>query len=218
MEELGFDIETIPNVDLVDALPTPEVNFGNTKDPDKRAVIIEDAKKDQIDKMALNPFWGRVCSYSFFGENVQVWKTMDEISDASEIGLITDIFTRLSGVNNIATSLITWNGFNFDLPFVFKRAMLLKMVPMCNGLSYWCKKYTHYPHCDMKQEIASWGNDYTSLDTASRLILGERKIGLDVTKFIQMIKDGQSSEIGIYNLKDAELTYKIFKAASPYFF
>jgi predicted PolB exonuclease-like 3'-5' exonuclease len=221
---ISIDIESIPNLDLIGSLPEPEVALGNTKDPEKIKAKIEEAKKEQIDKMGLNPFFARVCSFATWGDIEENcgFKVIDQdISDASEINLITHALHFFCAGPTTSPVIITWNGHNFDIPFLFKRAMLLQMdLPsgLC-GMSYFCRKYQHASHIDLMQELCGW-NGHLKLDTASKMILGESKADhADFSKFIDIIKSGDGdSEIGVYNLKDAELTWNIYKRVSPYIF
>lgn len=214
----ALDIETVPNLNLIDALPEIEVAIGNMVDPAKIAAKTKKCKDEQVSKMALDPFWGRICSYAVYGPDIKKYHTVDEVSDTSEIELISEILALMCVTEKTHPYIITWNGAKFDMPFIFKRAMLLKVeIPAgCMGLSHWTKKYTHTPHCDMMQEFTGWGNDHLKLDTCAGQLLGQRKIGVDCTTFLQMITDGKQDEIGIYNLMDSELTYNIHEAAAPY--
>lgn len=218
MSRNALDIETVPNVALICSLPEPEVKIGNLKDPEKIAEKIKEAKEDQISKMALFPYTGRICSYAVYGDSVQKYHTIDEISDVAEMELISEIMGILSLNNNQCDCVITWNGIQFDIPFIFIRAMLLKMELKCPAMSYFTKRYSHFPHTDMMKELVYWSNDHMRLNYASKLILGKSKIDTDVTKFVEMIKTGQSDQIGIYNLMDAQLTYEIFLATEKYLF
>lgn len=220
MSEFGFDIETIPNKNMVDALPEPEYKYGNTKDEDKRKVIEKEAKQKQIDDMALSPFYGRICSYAVYGPEIQKYHTIDEISDAAEIELISEVFELFTCTTTTVPRVITWRGNDFDLPFLFIRAAILNVVVPagCLRLQNMIKRYATAPHCDLERVISNWGQKMTSLNFVASSFLGEKKIESDFTKFIEMIESGKSHEIGIYNLKDAELTYRSFEKLQPYLF
>ncbi len=41
---VSIDFETMPDENLLSSLPEPEVKYGNTKDPEKRAKMDEEAK------------------------------------------------------------------------------------------------------------------------------------------------------------------------------
>jgi predicted PolB exonuclease-like 3'-5' exonuclease len=218
---IALDIETIPNVDKIAALTEPEVLTGNLKDPLKIEEKIKQAKEKQIDRMALNPFYGRICSFAVRGENFREVRVMDEISDANEIDIIRDSlgYFQTSSINY--PSIITWNGVEFDLPFLFKRAWLLNVeLPTgCPALKYFTKRHSNVPHCDLAKEFCGWSSEkYLSLGEAAGIKFGEGKAKIDVTQFRQMILDGKQAEIGVYNLKDAELTYRLYKSAEGYIF
>jgi predicted PolB exonuclease-like 3'-5' exonuclease len=215
----AFDIETIPNLAMIDCLPEPEAN-GTLKDPVKIAADIAAKKQKQIDRMALSPMYGRLCCYSVFGEHTNFFKVVNEISDSAEIELIESALNYLTIRPNDPIEICTWNGFSFDIPFLFKRAMLLKvaMPAGCPGAKYFLKKYSPSPHCDMAQELNNWSGEIMRLDDAAGIILGEKKLPHDFTKFAEMITTGNSDEIGTYCLKDSELTYRIYQAAKRYLF
>lgn len=218
----AFDIETLANTDLIDVLPEPEVALGNTKDEEKIAAKIAQAKQKQIEKMALDPFFGRACSFATWSDEPgekRGFHVISEISDAEEVILIKKILDMLCVTSTTYPSVITWNGYNFDFPFVFKRAILLQVeVPSgLWGLSRWCKRYSNVPHCDLMRELCGWNEQHFSLETASRMILGEGKTeGINYQEFRNKIESGEGEYIGLYNLKDVELTYNIYKKVSRY--
>lgn len=218
--EFALDIETIPNKNMVEALPEPEYKYGNTKDPDKRKVIEDETKQKQIDNMALSPFYGRICSYAVYGPHIKKYHTVDEISDAAEIELINEIFDLLTVTTTEVPRVITWRGNDFDLPFIFIRAAIMNVfIPAgCLRLQQMVKRYITAPHCDLERVISNWGQKMVSLNFVASSFIGEKKIEMDVTKFVEMIETGKSHDIGIYNLKDAELTYRCFDKLQPYLF
>jgi predicted PolB exonuclease-like 3'-5' exonuclease len=221
----AIDIETIPNLNLIDCLPEPELpempgNYKKQETVDKwlseQPQRIAAAKQKQVDKMALSPYYGRICSVAVYGDSDQDYNAASDFSDAQEMKIIDYALSFFSS-NHAVSSVVTWNGFAFDVPFLFKRAMLLKMDIKCRMNDY-TRKYTHVPHCDMSMELGSWDERFSGLGNAAKVILGDTKIDQDVTAFIDMIKEGRQNEIGLYNLKDAELTYKLYLAAKDYIF
>jgi DNA polymerase elongation subunit (family B) len=216
----AIDIETISNIAMVDCLPEPEAP-GNIKDPAKIAAAIEEKRRKQIDQMALSPLFGRICAYSTWGSLGGGYDVIDEVSDSAEIGLIERALEHLCITGDSMPEICTWNGFNFDIPFLFKRAMILKVaLPSgCPGGKFFMKKYQTAPHCDVAQELCNWQTGaYMSLDVAASVILGEKKLDHDFTKFIELIESGKGEEIGIYCMKDSELTYRIYEEVAKYLF
>jgi predicted PolB exonuclease-like 3'-5' exonuclease len=216
---VAIDIETIPDLTRIDALPEPE-GRADTKDPEKIAAQIAEKRKKQIEDMALSPFTGRICSFATWGEAGGKYRVMREISDAEEIVLVNDLLRYFVISGGAYPQICTWNGWKFDIPFIFKRAMLLRveLPPSLPPLRAFVKKYDTSFHMDLAQELDQWGNGYTSLDQAARYTVGEGKAQADYTQFCQMIVDGNQDKIGLYNLKDAELTYKIYLYMSGYIF
>lgn len=217
----AMDLESIPNKSMVDQLPEPEVALGNVKDPAKIEEKIKEAKKKQIDKMALNPFWGRICSFSMHGETESFFKVIPDISDASEIELVSFILEKLVIGQGDENNIITWNGHGFDFPFIYKRAALLN-IPLpqyCPSLKYWTRKYSQSPHCDLMQEFCGWSTEgKTNLDLAGKMFLGAGKTKRDYSEYINLIESGQGELIGLDNLCDTQITFNLYKKLEPYLF
>lgn len=226
---IGLDIETMPNENMIDCLPEPEapempgtykkaetIDKWNAELPDKIAAL----KKKMVTDMALSPYYGRICSIAVHGGRDGYYNVIREASDCEEADLIKWGMEYLIPKNFIEPSVITWNGFAFDVPYIFKRAMMLKidMRMISTNLKDLTRKYTHIPHCDMAMELSSWDKKIMSLDNAAKVILGERKIDCDFRQFSEMIKAGKGDEIGVYNLRDAELTIRLYQAAKDYIF
>jgi predicted PolB exonuclease-like 3'-5' exonuclease len=211
---IAFDIETIPNPAMLAKIPEPEVKTGNLKDPDKIAAKIAEAKAALADKLALDPLTGRVlCAAFVAGDNESV-HIIKEATDEQERELIQKIMTFLAYPE---TRLVTWNGIGFDLPFVFKRAMVLGVNPanfQCPPLSAWVQRYKADRHVDLMQVFGGW-KDYIKLDFAAATVLGERKTEIDVTTFAELMQTADGlAQIADYCLKDARLTLKLFERAS----
>jgi predicted PolB exonuclease-like 3'-5' exonuclease len=219
----AWDLETIPNLELIPTLPEPEVALGNTKDPDKIKEKIAEAKRKQIDRLGLSPLTGRICSMSFYGETPEsrLFYTIPEISDAAEIELINLVFAGLCVGKEETNKIITWNGHSFDFPYLYKRAAILRIpIPRdCPGLRYWTKRYDSTVHCDLMQELSGWEKSETiSLDTAARMFLGKQKTKRDYATYCELIEKGEGEKIGIDNLCDTELTYELYQLLEPYLF
>ncbi len=218
----ALDIETIPNDSMVDSLPEPEVAIGNMVDQKKIEAKRKEVKAKQKEKMALDPFYGRICSFSIHGESQSFFKVIPEISEAAEIELVTELLEYLSvGSNEKPNLIVTWNGHRFDLPYIYKRAALLKIAlpRSCPGLNYWRRKYKSEPHCDLMQELSGWDISQTeNLDEAGKRFLGRGKTQRDYSTYVDLIKSGEGDKIGLDNLCDTELTYDLYKLLSPYLF
>lgn len=215
MLEIAFDIETIANADIVDHLPEPVVLTGNLKDPAKIEEKIRAAKQEQIDRMALSPLYGRVCAFvatvndgSFAVERGCIAANSDE----EEISLLCHIFSTIAG-----RKVVTYNGANFDLPFIYRRAVLLGMDIREFGLpplSEYLKRYENKLHTDVMTAWSNFGN-FEKLDNLSKAFGFSGKIEIDFADFPELIR----TEIGRktildYCQQDVALTLSIYNRIS----
>lgn len=218
----AIDIETVPNKALVDFLPEPEYKYGNTKDPEKRAVIEENAKIRQVERMALSPYFGKICSVAWCDRDLSGnYIVVDKVDDANEINIIKECFSLMTPKQYNDPTIVTFNGYRFDVPYIFVRAMLLKIeIPRALlTLKEYNKRYQHVPHCDVAMEACAWNtNEYVSLNTICACHGLEGKKSIDVTTFLDMVEEGKQGEIGTYNLQDVEQTMKIYNNMEKYIF
>lgn len=222
MSEIVIDIETMPIAELALSLPEPEYKYGNTKDEAKQEVIRQEAKARQKERMALDPLYGRIAAYSVSDKRGTISGTVvKDTSDAEEINILNEILPFFGVTQFNVPTIITFNGVRFDVPFIFKRAMMLK-VPLPAGvpkLNVFMKRYSMVPHCDLAMQIVNWdNNDYCSLDNTCRGIIGKRKMDFDVTKIREMILNGEGDKVLQYNMSDVELTMELYKTVSDYLF
>jgi len=212
-----FDIETIPNMDMIPYLPDPEVKLGNLVDPKKIFAKEEEARKKQLENMGLNALYSRVFCASFGNGCGMI---IEELTDEKEAELIDWIFEQFSGGD---VRLQTYNGNHFDIPFVFKRAMMLK-VDMTKynlpSLAEYTKKYNNDLHEDLMLHFpTSERNKFMKLNAVSMALLGESKIDIDFKFFRNMMLTAEGrAEILEYCHKDADLTAEIGELASKYLF
>jgi predicted PolB exonuclease-like 3'-5' exonuclease len=213
---VALDIETIPNMATVSKLPEPSID-SRLKDPAKIADAKAEAKKNQIDKMALNPLTARVCCFGVVGmlgaEEMSHGDIISEDSDVAERALIQDIMKMLG---NEQMRLTTWNGIGFDLPMIYKRAMILGIEPAnfkAPPLPAWCKRYSVDRHCDLMQIWGGWNTkDNEKLETVANLILGEHRADIPYDQVPELIKtaDGRKSVLeGCLN--HTQLTWELWK-------
>ena len=211
---VAIDIETIGNPDTFDLLPTPEPSKV-LKDPAKIAADIEAKQAAQRDKAALDPLTARVASFASVGEVegkvLEYCDILARADDASERELLQNIFDVL-GADDVR--IVTWNGVGFDLPMIYKRALILGVDPAFHGappLSAWTKRYAADRHYDLMQIWCGW-QGYAKLDTVAALVLGAKKHDFDVTRIADMIAtDEGRTALAEYNLQDTRLTFELWK-------
>ena len=210
MNTIAFDIETIPNTSLIDRLPEPEVKTGNLKDQAKIAEKIEEAKKAQIEKMALSPLYGRVCCWCAHDSETDTTtgSCINADTDAEETEVIERAFLLFSKFK-----VITYNGSSFDLPFLYRRAVILGIDPnefSAPTLAEMLKRYDNNKHLDLMQVWCGYGQ-FEKLDTLSALILNDHKVEIDFHDFPELIKTEEGrNRILTYCAHDVELTGQLY--------
>jgi len=211
----ALDIETIPNPSTFDSIPEPKCTDKRIKDPAKIAAHI-DAKRQKLrDNAALDPLTGRVCAIAYVGmidgkdaEHVDV---IDAATDEAETTIIQGAMMMLGKPD---ARIITWNGISFDMPYIYKRAMVLGVDPAdfdAPPLNAWTKKYNTDRHFDLMMIWGAW-RDFVKLDTVAGLVLGEKKIETDFALFLEFIETAEGrAKLGEYCLQDTRLTWRLFE-------
>lgn len=191
-----IDIETVPNEDLIELLPTPSPN-GVLKDPAKIEADIEKKKAEQIQKMALDGLWGKVACIGYRSEFANEVHIADEREMLEKFVAIT-----------CDKRVVTYNGKGFDIPFIAKRCAILGIKPL-GMFDRWINKYDNERHLDI---MYAWcgNNKYEKLETLAKVILGEEKEEFDVGTISECLKTDTGRELlRRYCQKDCELTYKL---------
>ena len=208
----ALDIETIPNPDKFDLLQEPEASKV-LKDPAKIEADIEAKRIAQREKAALDPMFGRVAAVAFVGEIEEV-AVIEDASDEAERFIIGRIMINLA---LDGARIITFNGIGFDLPYIYKRALILGVHPATFGappLTHWTQRYRNDYHYDLMQIWSGWkSGEYAKLDTVAKLVLGRGKVECDVTKIAEMITtDEGRADVAEYCKQDTRLTWDLFAA------
>ena len=207
--DIAFDIETIGNRSMVERMPEIDVKVGNLKDPAKIAEKIAEAKADQIDRMALSPLYGRVCAFvAMEDENAVSKECLEAETDAEEVRVIEAVFRAFSGKR-----VVTYNGNGFDLPFVYRRAVMLGIdirefgVPT---LAEMTARYNNRHHVDLMQVWCGFGN-FEKLDNIAKALLADQKIEIDFRTFPKLIQTPEGrKQLLDYCQQDVNLTLKLW--------
>jgi len=147
----AVDIETAPDMERAanQFEPLPEfdpakVAYGNTKDPGKRAILLEEKRDNHaqasqdhainfLKRAALSPATGRIVAIGMrhqFSDEVEILTAENTESEAD----LLEQFAAAILENNFSFTLKNWSGGNgkgnFDANFVFRRALALKVNPV----------------------------------------------------------------------------------------
>ena len=210
MTEVTFDIETIPNRSMLDRLPKPDVKTGNLKDAAKIAEKEAAARAEQIEKMALSPLWGRVCAWvgAEDAETVHA-ECLTAETDDEEARIVEEAFRTLS-----KGRIVTYNGKAFDLPFIYRRAVLLGIDPREFGMPTLADLTSKYSsenrHIDIMVVWCGFGQ-FEKLDNIAAAMLEDHKITIDFHDFPKMIETQKGRKTLLdYCKQDVLLTQRIY--------
>jgi DNA polymerase elongation subunit (family B) len=199
--QLVIDIETMANPDATPLLPEPSID-SRLKDPVKIAEAKAEAKAKQIEKMALSPLTGKIAAVGLYGE------FGGEVLIDDEKSMLDAVYAAIK-----VSQIITYNGKSFDIPFIFKRGIILgcewATIP---EMKLFTDRYkSGEAHIDLMVEFCNYG-EYEKLDNLARFILGSQKVEFDYREIPELLKtDEGKAKITEYCLKDCELTYKLAK-------
>lgn len=205
-----FDIETMRIGSMIDALPTPDVKTGNVKDAGKIEEKIAAAKAKQIESMALSPLFGRVCAAAVtMPEGGMRSFCIAGDDDEQEAYVLECLFKEMAG-----SRIVTYNGNNFDLPFIYRRAVILGINPVAMGMPTLAEvtaRYRNDRHIDIMQ-VWCCNHEYEKLDNVAKAITGGMgKLEIDFRDFPELIKAEEGrKKIMEYCRQDVEITAAIW--------
>ena len=150
LTELVLDIETQPS----DTLPQPLLDeLFNKIEPTQTAIKankVEEYVKNKQDEIkqdfALSPMTGKVLGIGFLLPDTDIGTYIEE-DEATMLTYINDLFKFRQ------PKLITFNGKNFDIPFLKIRSAILGL-PFCSISS---KRYDTSLHFDVREILTNFG-------------------------------------------------------------
>ena len=220
---MALDIETIPDPDKLDCLPVVEAP-GNYKDPFK----IEEYKREKysanVEKMALDPYYGKIAAYAIVtrieGQNAKVYADVGLPEDAL-LGFLTQHFIE---TYHDCKTIVTYNGAAFDIPYIRTRLLMNRMTPLpivptgkyrCSG--------PHERHCDLYQMLADEQNPLgrsMKLNDYAKLIGIPARPEPDVAKtgIAEAIKSPKGREAVLRMcVQDARTTLDVYQTIAKYY-
>jgi DNA polymerase elongation subunit (family B) len=229
MPKLVFDIETsaLP-VDDFDAAQQEYLFRDAGKLPDELARKIRHLEIQQ--QMNLWPFTARVICMAMLNLDScrgQVLFLSDDFEpDGADVGAVefvpcldeTELLTAFWDVAKHYETVITFNGRNFDVPFVYLRSALLNVpISRKDWLGY---RFQTEPHCDLAEQLTFYG--VSGREGAARRFnldfyckafgiespKSQGVTGLDVS---QLMAAGQYRQIAEYCLRDVHATLLLYQ-------
>lgn len=208
----AFDIETMPDAGKVKCLPEPKYDK-RLKDPTKIMIDKAEKKKDQLLKMSLNPFTGKIASAAFWSSKHHGCLLVGEGTQIDEGAVVRWSLDQISE----SARVVTFNGKAFDIPFLLIRAMVLGVQSTIVPTAF-MKRYQSSRHYDLMEVLtfSNW-NEAEKLEFYSKCLFDEGKEAFDYTEIPQMIKSEEGRDrLRVFNLRDAELTWRIYEKVKDY--
>lgn len=200
----AIDIETIPDLSMVDLLP--EVTASKVlKDPAKIAADIEEKKRKQLETMALDPLFAKVICISIYNPKEKYVLMGEE----------ADIISKFWDVVGTKSQLVTYNGKGFDLDVLLKRGVRYGIGRFAID-RFIRDKYKSGRVVDIMEDFCKPGES-RSLNTLAKVYLGKEKREIDVKLFPELLETEEGrAQIGEYCLHDARLTWELAEKLGYY--
>lgn len=213
MKTTFFDIETgpAPIEHLREMMPEFSAP-GNFKDEAKIAANIEEQRARWIRDAALSPISGRIVAIGYANDD---GKPVINASPDEE-SLIVDFFAAARTASAESGHMVGFNIFDFDLPFIVRRAWMLRIQPpacIMPSPRYW----PSYLFTDIR---AVWqlGDRQASgsLDAVGRALGVGRKNG-NGARFAELMQGNEEerAQAMLYLANDIELTRAVYRRLCP---
>lgn len=204
---ITFDIETIPSPTC--PMSPEELEAYNVKHPRSR----KNAEEVRLET-SLNGDFGRIfcIGYAIYMNDFD--EVLDEaiIYNPDEVKMLltwNDVLDRYN-FNLDGDVLVGHNIFDFDLPFLYKRAAINKVKPI---IKFPMARYRSKPVFDTMREWECWGDKRISLQNLAKA-LGldyQHKIDIGGYQIADLFKAGRLNDILEYCAKDVALTDQIYR-------
>jgi len=195
MKDLVIDIETIYDVTMEPFLPEKK----------------EKDKKNPREKVQFDSNFNEICCISAYdGENAKHFGLSE--FEFNENKMLEEFWKYVQNFDRF----ITFNGNSFDIPFLYKRSFINRVVP---SVFISTKKYYLENHIDIRMILANWDNYANgSLDLYCKIMLKRSdKEDIDGSK-VQLFWDSKKyEEIYKYCEQDCINTWELYQLMKNYY-
>jgi len=213
MRTLTFDIETVPqdNLEPYQITEYRKVMKTNLKRffPDGNYTLSE-LKDIRNLTMAVSPFLGKIVVIGLHYKGEDGVEETHAIYGYDERTLLVEFWSTLSKLTK--TRFISFNGLNFDVPFILKRSLFHRVTPTNNDFMD-LRRFSQWPHYDVKMMMGDWDKYATgTLDLISNFLsIPSPKEGKVAAKDVYYAyKNKQLKEVADYCLRDVVATFEVY--------
>lgn len=223
-----LDIETIPldskellkykkyikGIDAMDKIVAERAKYKNDIDWLKD---IEGINEEICKTASLSVILARIACIGIIHKKGKARVEITFFDRESEKNLLTNFWDYIRE-NNLEQKTVTFNGLNFDLPFLYFRSMVNSIeVPWHD---FGLRKFTSFPHFDLMQSLSFWnafkfvGLDYFAMAFGYDVDPETCPNGSMVSKWWGC---GEDSRIQSYNLEDCRKTAFLYNKVYKYY-
>jgi DNA polymerase elongation subunit (family B) len=218
-KRLFIDVETLPPAEEARDSINPALVIkleGRCRAPQPEAVA--GCTEEQFRRLALHAEYGRVLCVGMIveqdGEVVcrgVLGRERETLKfHLDEARTLRGFWNQLRGFDERWDLIVGHNVYEFDLPFLYKRSVILRVQPSVR-LSF--ARYRSRPIFDTMREWELWAwRPGIKLDELAEVLrLGMTKTeGMDGGRVYKTFREGRHQEIADYCIRDVELTREIY--------
>lgn len=208
MRYISFDLETIPQ-----ETSTP----AQIKQYSKKEPLIESKGFSENMIRSTDPFLGRIlCIGMYYRDTVAEDTSHKALYKGSEKDILQEFWDILEKVD-LNTKMVSFNGFNFDIPWIRIRSLVNGIKMGKRGMSYFfnINQFKNTPHVDLMVAIKGdkfLPNITVGLDLACDAFgIPTPKDGIDGSEVYKFYKDGRLNEIVEYVKRDVYSTGMLYE-------
>lgn len=214
MAELVFDIETIPLQSSMTKIQEEEFSRKFNKYIQKNPGEDPDAARRML--MATNPYYGEIVCIGLL--KVDAAENKQEASLIGDEKKLLETFWETIQPLHKSTIYVSYNGLDFDVPFILKRSMHYGIFPS-NVNFVNTKKFQKWPHFDVMMVAADF--NYFKSITLRMLsehngITSPKEGGVKAENVEEYYKLGKINDIAEYCIRDLHATYANYKIVKRY--
>ncbi len=221
IETAGFEFETLSESQQEYLLRYAE----QEKDLEKRIEAEEEAKR----YLSLYPLTAKVIAIALLNTDTEKEMVMYE-GESDENTLIEEKNTKYKQMSEEeilknfwlyaakADKIISFNGRNFDIPFLMIRSAMNKIKPSKNFIK---NRYDSSSHIDLLEQFTFYGiTKKFNLDFYCHAfgIESPKSKGITGMEVKELYKAGKVKEIAVYCGEDVRATYELYKIWEEYLF
>lgn len=218
-KRLFIDVETLPPAEELRASVNPALAFKlENKHRPSQSDVGNGCTEEQFRRLALHAEYGRALAVGMIVEQdgevvcrgVLGRERRSMRFHLDEARTLRGFWNQLRGFDEKRDLVVGHNIYEFDLPFLYKRSVILRVRPSVR-LSF--ARYRSRPIFDtMKEwELWAWRPGIRLEELAEVLQLGMTKAdGMDGGRIYDRFREGRHQEIADYCMRDVEMTREIY--------